>query len=189
MQHALESRSIASPAGPGRREWSQSLSHTRKPESISHSKMICFYTEIRKETLEKVHAGHQGIECCQLRVKYSVWWPGVTKQMTEMIQQCPVCAKEATPRKEPLMITPLPDYPWQVIGTDLFELKGVTYLLVVDYFSRYREITKLTPTTSLAVFNALKSIFARHGIPEITMVPNMHRKTFNNSPSPMDFSI
>ena len=56
----------------------------------------------------------------------SVWWPGVTKQMTEMIQQCSVCAKEATPRKEPLLTTPLLDYPWQVIGTDLFELKGVT---------------------------------------------------------------
>lgn len=58
------------------------------------------------------------------------------KQMAAMIQQSPTCAKEATPRKEPLMVSPLPDYPWQVIGTDLFEFNGETYLLVVDYFSR-----------------------------------------------------
>ena len=64
------------------------------------------------------------------------------------------------------MTSPLPDYPWQVIGTDLFELKGITYLLVMDYFSRYPE-TKLNSTTSLAVINVLKSIFARHVIPEV----------------------
>ena len=128
---------------------------TLKDDLLLYGNRIVIPTPLRKETLEKVHAGHQGIERCQLRVKYSVWWPGVTKQMTGMIQQCPVCAKEATPRKEPLMITPLPDYPWQVIGTVLFELKGVTYLLVVDYFSRYPEIAKLTSTTSLAMINVL----------------------------------
>ena len=145
---------------------------TLKDDLLLHGNRIVIPTALRKETLEKVHAGHQGIERCRLRIKYSVWWPGVTKQMTEMVQQCPVCAKEATPRKEPLLISPLPDYPWQVIGTDLFELKGVTYLLVVDYFSRFPEIAKLTSTTSLAVINVLKSIFARHGIPEIIRSDN-----------------
>ena len=84
--------------------------------------------------MEKVHAGHRGIERCRLRVNSSVWWPGVVKQVTEKIQQCSVCAREAPPKKEPLMISLLLDYPWQVIGTDLFELKGDSYLLVVDYF-------------------------------------------------------
>ena len=39
----------------------------------------------------------------------------------------------------------------------------MTYLLVVDYFSRYPEITKLTNTTSKCVIAALRPIFARHG--------------------------
>ncbi len=145
---------------------------TLKDGLLLHGNHIVIPTSLWKETLEKVHTGHQGIERCRMRIKYSVWWPGVTKQMTEMIQQCSVCAKVATPRKEPLMTTPLPDYPWQVIGTDLFEFKGVTYLLVVDYFSRYPEIAKLTSTTSLAVINILKSIFARYGIPEIICSDN-----------------
>ena len=71
-----------------------------------------------------------------------------------------------------MMISPLPDHPWQVIGTDLFELNGQTYLLVVDYFSRYPEIARLTSTTSLAVINVLKSIFARHGIPLTVLSDN-----------------
>ena len=68
--------------------------------------------------------------------------------------------------------TELPDYPWQKVGTDLFHFKGATYLLVVDYFSRYPEITKLTSTTSFDIINALKSAFSRYGIPEMVMSDN-----------------
>ena len=61
----------------------------------------------------------------------------------------------------------LPKYPWQVVGTDLFELNRSNYLLVVDYFSRFPEIIQLTSTTSVRVISTLKSVFLRHGIPEI----------------------
>ena len=61
---------------------------------------------------------------------------------------------------------------WQVVGTDLFELNKLNYLLVVDYFSRYPEVLQLTSTTSMSVISALKSVFSRHGIPEIVRSDN-----------------
>jgi len=70
-----------------------------------------------------------------------------------------------TPPKEPLITTPLPSYPWERIAADLFELNGSTYLLVVDYYSRFIEIQKLNSTTSGSVITHLKAIFARFGIP------------------------
>ena len=45
-------------------------------------------------------------------------------------------------------------------------------MLVVDYFSRYPEIVKMRSTTSKATIEALKSIFARHGIPETLISDN-----------------
>ena len=68
-----------------------------------------------------------------------------------------------------MMTTPTPDYPWQMVGTDLFDLNGTNYLLVTDYFSRYPEVIKLT---SSAIITALKSMFSRHGIPEIVRSDN-----------------
>ena len=70
------------------------------------------------------------------------------------------------------MPTALPAYPWQKIGTDLFMLDGTTYLIAVDYFSRYPEAVKLTTVTSQRVIEALKSIFSRYGIPEEIMSDN-----------------
>jgi len=66
----------------------------------------------------------------------------------------------------------LPEYPWQKLGSDLFHLNGATYLLVVDYYSRYPEITKLSSTTSDSIIKALRSIFSRLGIPEILISDN-----------------
>ena len=59
----------------------------------------------------------------------------------------------------------LPTLPWQKVASDLFKWKGATYLLVVDHFSKYIEISKLNNETSHEVILRLKSIFARHGIP------------------------
>ena len=120
----------------------------------------------------KVHAGHQGIERCRARVKMSVWWPGVMQSIAQLVQNCRECAKQAKNKKEPLITTPLPDYPWQLVGTDLFELDKCHYLLVVDYFSRYPEVVKLSSTTSNHVIAVLKTIFARHGIPEVVRSDN-----------------
>lgn len=123
-------------------------------------------------TLQKIHSGHLGIEKCKKRTVTSVWWPGVMHQITQLVHTCRVCAKECRQGKEPMMTSELPKYPWQVVGADLFELNKSNYLLVVDYFSRYQEVLQLTSTTSASVISALKSMFLRHGIPEIVRSDN-----------------
>ncbi len=75
---------------------------------------------LRRVTLQRIHAGHQGIEKCRARVSTSVWWPGVTSQMAQIVQQCTECAKNSTLPKEPLIVSKLPEYPWQIVGTDYF---------------------------------------------------------------------
>ena len=59
-----------------------------------------------------------------------------------------------------------------MIATDLFEIDGTHYLLVVDFFSRCPEIKKLSSTTSTSVINSLKGIFSTHGILEVLQSDN-----------------
>ena len=63
--------------------------------------------------------------------------------------------------------------PWQVLGTDLFSLNGRTYLLVVDCLPRFIEISILLASQkSSEAMRALKSIFSKHGIPDILRSDN-----------------
>ena len=120
---------------------------------------------LQYEILMKIHHGHQGIQRCRLRVSSSVWWPGISKQVENFVTRCPTCMKNTPPPVEPMLQSSLPSHPWEKVGADLFQLKDSTYLLVVDYYSRYVEIQKLTSLTSAGVISALKAIFSRHGIP------------------------
>ena len=139
---------------------------------LLYNSCIVVPRSLQRETLQNIHSGHLGIEKCKKRTAASVWWPGVMHQITQLVQDCRVCAKESRQGKEPLMTSELPKYPWQVVGTDLFELNKSNYLLVVDYFSKYPEVLQLTSTTSVSVISALKSVFSRHGIPEIVRSDN-----------------
>ena len=70
------------------------------------------------------------------------------------------------------MTTPTPERPWQRVGTDLFVWEKETYLLIIDYFSRYIEVAHLREATANTVISALKKAWGRHGIPEVVMSDN-----------------
>ena len=152
--------------------WNERNDLTICNDLLMYKSRIVVPNVLREETLAKIHTGHQGIERCRMRVATSVWWPGVSQEVREVVERCKECTKEAPKRKEPLIITPLPEYPWQMVGVDLFELNKDHYILMVDYFSRYPEAIKLSSTTSAAVITVMKSIFARHGIPEVVRSDN-----------------
>ena len=104
-----------------------------------------------------------------------MWWPGLSRKIQDLVQQFTAGALHRDNKPEALIATPLPDRPWQFVATDLFQMKGVDYLIAIDYYSRYVEVEVMTKTTkSSEIIRALKSIFSRHGIPEqVTTVRSM----------------
>ena len=109
----------------------------------------------------------------ELRARESVYWPGISKDIQEVVRGCPTCMEfSKAQQKEPLMPHPSPQYPWQKVGADLFQVEGKDYLVVADYFSLYPEVVSLSRFTSLAVQNALKPLFARHRSPEVIFTDN-----------------
>jgi len=128
---------------------------------------------MRLEILDRIHEGHLGITKCRERAISSVWWIGLSKQIEEVVNNCMKCVELRSQTVEPLKPTPLPDRPWQKVACDLCELQGKTYLVLVDYYSRYLEFALLDKGQGANIIvTHLKSIFARHGIPEVLVSDN-----------------
>ena len=81
-------------------------------------------------------------------------------------QSCKTCIWHSkSQRSEPLQSYSTPSLPWHTVATDLFELKNSKYLLVVDYYSRFPVLCKLTSTMSKVLIQELKAIFTKMGVP------------------------
>jgi len=66
----------------------------------------------------------------------------------------------------------------------------MTLLLLVDYYFWYIEVIKTPITTSAGVINGFKSIFARHGVPEVLITdngPQFYSGTFSSFAMDYDF--
>ena len=108
-----------------------------------------------------------------------VFWPSTTAQIKDKVSSCAVCnAFRNRQQKETLHPRDISGLPWQVVGTDLFEFGGQTYLLVTDFYSKYFEIELLRQNTVICVITNLK-IFARFGIPEKVVSDN--RPQYSNT--------
>ncbi|CAH8561864.1 unnamed protein product [Schistosoma margrebowiei] len=68
---------------------------------------------------------------------------------------------------------PQPEYPWSRIHVDFAgPINGITYLVVVDAFSKWPEIVPVMPPTTTQTIKLLTEMFSRNGLPDIIVSDN-----------------
>lgn len=152
---------------PGVAQFSTFREELTAVEGIIFYRNRVFVPELERErVLADIHRGHQGETKCVARATSTVWWPGMTAQVREIVKKCAMCEQHRTKPREPLVSTPLPERPWWRLATDIFEKEGVKYLLVVDYYSRYITVQRLGEDSSAAaVIDKLEGLFSLLGVP------------------------
>ncbi|XP_055699602.1 uncharacterized protein K02A2.6-like [Phlebotomus papatasi] len=130
---------------------------------------------LRKRMLNLAHEGHPGETAMKRRLRDRVWWPGIDLDVVKMVQLCEGCRLVSIPNKpEPMIRRELPVGPWIDLAIDyLGPLPSGEYLLVViDYFSRYKEIEITNKITARETILRLDKIFTRLGYPRTITLDN-----------------
>ena len=110
--------------------------------------------------------GHYAIDKMQLRALETVYWPGIKKDIVKQYQSCKTCIWHSkSQRSGPLQSYYTLSLPWNTVATDLFELKNSKYLIIVDYYSRFPVLRRLTSTMAKVLIQELKAIFTEMGVP------------------------
>ena len=140
--------------------------------------------------LNLIHEGHLGLNKCKQCAKETVYWPGLNDQLEKLILNCELCLKysQSKCKQKPTMSLgqEIPLHPWSKLVTDLFHSEGASYLLSVDYTSRFSVVCKLSSMTGQHVANQCKLIFSEYGRPETLISDNGPCYTVNAFTSVMN---
>jgi hypothetical protein len=141
---------------------------------LLHEEKVIIPDALKAKMLAMIHEGHLGQEKCKALARSTMFWTGMAKDIEQYVAKCSVCIshRHLQPH-EPMIAHDIPARPWQKVASDIFSLYGRDYLLVVDYYSKYPEVCLLSSKTGASVVTQLKSIFSRHGIPEVLVADNM----------------
>ena len=103
----------------------------------------------------------------------TLYWPSIHHDIKYLCDNCSVC-QEAKPDQpgETMQSQPISKRRWQIVSTDLFNVKKDVYLVVVDNLTKYWDLEQLNDTDAESTILQMKKIFARQGVPEVVISDN-----------------
>ena len=128
--------------------------------------------------LKPIHEGHLGLNKCKLCAKENVYWPGLNDQLETLILKQ---AEADHVFRSGDFTTPLTK-----LARDLFYFEGASYLVIVDYISRFPLVCKVSSMTGQHVANQCKLIFSEYGWTETLISENGPFYTVNAFSSVMN---
>ena len=123
---------------------------------------------LRREVLECLHSAHQGVQGMKSRAAESVFWPGISAAIHDVRARCRTCNTIAPSRPaEPPITADPPQFPYEQVCADFFELGGIQYLAMADRYSEWLSV-KCFPqggATASALVSTLRQWFMIFGAP------------------------
>ncbi|BHF65822.1 hypothetical protein SprV_0200883500 [Sparganum proliferum] len=120
---------------------------------------------LRPTVLRQFHTTHPGTSRMKSIARSFAFWPGIDGDIDDLVRRCSRCQQAAKmpPRQPPVPWQP-PERPWSRVHIDFAgSLNVVSYLILIDAYSRLAEIAPVNPVTASATIAYLRRIFSQHG--------------------------
>ncbi|XP_026520930.1 uncharacterized protein K02A2.6-like, partial [Notechis scutatus] len=130
--------------------------------------------KLQGKVLKLLHEGHPGIVRTKALARSYAWWPGMDKEIEAWVARCSRCQEtRPNPPAAPILEWETPRGPWSRIHIDFAgPTRGNTFLITVDAYSNWLEVSNMKTTTTEAVTRVLNKLFATHGLPDVIVSDN-----------------
>ena len=142
-------------------------------DQLSHNDTLIFYEGdrimipegYRQKILDKLHLSHQGQEYTYKLAKSLYWWPTMKNEVTNLVKDCNLCrAYLPSQVREPLILETA-SRPMEDVGLDLAYVDGKDYVIMVDRYTGFPWVGRLTSTNTGAVLRHVNQWFTDFGYP------------------------
>ena len=120
---------------------------------------------LRKEVIDLLHQGHQGITAMTGHAEQTIYWPGYNDDIIRRRLSCAGCNEAAAsqPAAPPTPL-PVPEHPFQMIAADYFQYAGSNYFVIVDRYSKWLSIFPAKTETAAEFISTARTYFSTFGI-------------------------
>ncbi|BHF66641.1 hypothetical protein SprV_0200966300 [Sparganum proliferum] len=131
-------------------------------------------SSLRPTVLRQFHAAHPSTSRMKSIARSFAYWPGIDGDIDDLVRRCPRCQKAAKmPSRQPPIPWQPPERPSSRVHIDFAgPLNGVSYLVLVDTYSKWPEIDPLNLAIASATIAFLRRIFSQHGLSEVLVSDN-----------------
>ena len=137
---------------------------------------------LNKKILKDFHTRHPGVSTMKSLMRSYVYWPGVDKQIKDVVKRCRCCTMAVKVPSVKIKPWPKMDRPWSRLHIDyVVPMNRIYHLIVADSFTELLEVVKCKRPTWKSTVYFLHEIFARFGVPDTIMELNLRLKNFKIS--------
>ena len=131
-------------------------------------------TSLRSKVIRQFHSGHPGTNRMKSIARSYAYWPNMDRDIETYVKCCSHCQRAA---KNPPKLSPIPwpetEKPWSRLHIDFAgPMNGVTYLVLVDSFSKWPEVIPVSPPSATRTISILNQVFSQHGLPDTIVTDN-----------------
>jgi len=122
----------------------------------------------RRSIIDELHRAHSGLTKTYKIATQLFYWPSMKNDIKTKIDNCEACQEQRPSNPRPVLGEKKPSearHPMRHVATDLFDALSKDWLVLVDRFSGYGWVTRLTKTTTQHVTDKSSEIFYEHGWP------------------------
>ena len=156
-------------------DWPQELrEYFTKAEELScvdsvvlQGQRVVMPEALRQVAVDILHSGHCGVTGMAERARELMVWPRMKEALDEKRGKCRTCIRIAPSQASaPPTEMPTPDYPFQYVSTDYFEISGHHYMVFVCRYSNWISVYTSKSGNARELLELLRGYIGTFGVME-----------------------